>query len=72
MAADIASLQGIVGDESVAGQIATAIGGIETGDMNVIESVSVGGTLLDIVEKSIDVPVAGVDYTWTAYYWEDA
>lgn len=57
MAADITALQGLVGDESVASQISTAIAGIDTGDANVIESISVGGTLLEIVEKGVNIPV---------------
>lgn len=59
MAADIATLQGLVGDESVADQIASAVSGIETGGQaNKIESIKLGGTLLDIVEKSVNIPIA--------------
>ena len=62
MAADIAALQGLVGDESVADQIASAMSGIETGGQaNKIESIKLGGTLLDIVEKSVNIPIATAD-----------
>lgn len=59
MTADIKTLKGLVGETSVSDQIAEAIANIETGAQeNVIESVKVGGTLLDIVEKSVDIPIA--------------
>lgn len=58
MAANIATLQDLVGTTSVASQIANAIAGIETGDTNVIESVSIGGTLLDIIDKNVNIPIA--------------
>ena len=62
MAADIAALQGLVGDESVADQIASAMSGIETGGQaNKIESIKLGGTLLDIIEKSVNIPIATAD-----------
>lgn len=59
MAADITTLKGLVGETSVSDQINEAISGIETGAQeNVIESVKVGGTLLSVVEKSVDIPIA--------------
>lgn len=59
MAADITTLKGLVGETSVSDQINEAISGIETGAQeNVIESVKVGGTLLDVVEKSVNIPIA--------------
>ena len=58
MAANIATLQDLVGTTSVASQIANAIAGIKTGDTNVIESVSIGGTLLDIIDKNVNIPIA--------------
>ena len=62
MAADIATLQGLVGDESVADQIASAMSGIEAGGQaNKIESIKLGGTLLDIIEKSVNIPIATAD-----------
>lgn len=62
MAADIADLQSKVGDESVSAQIATAMSKIEAGaQVNKIESISAGGTLLEVVEKGVNIPVATVD-----------
>jgi hypothetical protein len=59
MAADITALKGLVGEKSVSEQITEAIANIETGAQeNVIESIKVGGTLLDVVEKSVNIPVA--------------
>lgn len=49
MAADIAALQALVGEDSVASQIDAAVK---------IDSVKVGGTLLDIIEKSVNIPIA--------------
>lgn len=79
MAADIASLKGLVGETSVASQIATAVAdkvvaeegkslvadtliekleAIEAeAQVNKIESVKVGNTLLDIVEKQVVIPM---------------
>lgn len=58
MAADIANLQSLVGEDSVSEQISTAIGNIETsGEENVIETVKVGGTELEITDKTVTVPV---------------
>lgn len=64
MAADIAALQELVGEESVADQIASAISGVEGGgggQINKIESIKLGGSLLDIVEKSVNIPIATTD-----------
>lgn len=59
MAASITSLKELVGETSVSDQIAEAIANIETdAQENVIESVKVGGALLEIVEKSVNIPVA--------------
>jgi hypothetical protein len=59
MAANITSLKELVGETSVADQIAEAMANIETdAQENVIESVKVGGALLEIVEKSVNIPVA--------------
>lgn len=52
MAAEIATLRELVGDDSVADQIAFAVGNV-----NKIEKISVGGTILDIVEKTVTIPV---------------
>ena len=60
MAADIAALQGQVGDSSVADQLATAINELDFEDgaqVNVIESISVNGTALTATEKNVDIPV---------------
>lgn len=60
MAADIANLQTLVGDESVANQIAAAIGSIEpggAGEENVIESVKLGDTELEVVDTAVTIPV---------------
>lgn len=59
MAADIADLQSKVGDTSVASQIATAMSKVEVGaQVNKIESISAGGTLLEIVNKGVSIPIA--------------
>lgn len=59
MAADIKTLKGLVGEKSVLDQITEAIENIDTSAQeNVIESVKVGGTLLDVVEKSVSIPIA--------------
>ena len=52
MAADIATLQELVGEDPVADQIAAAVV-----DTNKIELVKVGDTSLDIVNKTITIPV---------------
>ena len=58
MAADITALQGLVGDSSVSDQISNAMSGIEAGaQANKIENVKLGETLLDIVEKTVVIPV---------------
>lgn len=58
MAADIAALQGLVGDSSVTDQIAQAISGIETGaQVNKIESIKLGDNVLEVVDKTVTVPV---------------
>lgn len=61
MAADIASLQSLVGDESVADQIAAAIDGIEpgtgSGEENIIESIKLGDTELEVVDTAVTIPV---------------
>lgn len=58
MAADIASLQELVGDESVTSQISTAMAGIEAGaQANKIESVKLGDNALEIVDKTVTVPI---------------
>lgn len=57
MAADITSLQTLVGNTSVAEQITAAIGNITPGDANVIESVKVGDTPLNVVEKAVTIPI---------------
>lgn len=59
--ADITTLQNLVGEDSVSDQIDAAVAALTTGDKNIIESVSVGGTLLDIVEKGVNIPVATID-----------
>lgn len=58
MAADIAELQGLVGEDSVETQISNALAGIETsGEENVIESVNLGKTTLEVVDQAITIPV---------------
>jgi hypothetical protein len=52
LAADILTLQELVGEDSVKDQIATAIS-----DANKIEAIKVGDTLIDIVEKTVTIPV---------------
>ena len=59
--ADVVTLQNLVGEDSVSDQIDAAVAAIEIGDKNVIESISVGGTILDIVEKGVDIPIATTD-----------
>lgn len=58
LAADIVTLQSLVGDTSVSDQINEAIKDIETGTQeSKIEAIKVGDTLLDIVEKTVTIPV---------------
>lgn len=87
MAADIKTLQDLVGDTSVSDQILAAIVGKvdkvegkelssndftdsllsklesieEKAQVNVIEKISVGGSVLDVVDKMVEIPVAGLD-----------
>lgn len=59
MAADITVLKGLVGEKSVLDQITEAIANIDmSAQENIIESIKVGGALLDIVEKSVNIPIA--------------
>lgn len=59
MAEDIRAVKGLVGSKPVADQIADAISNIEIGAQeNAIETVKVGGTPLDIVNKSVNIPIA--------------
>lgn len=62
LAADITTLQGLVGDTSVADQIDAAMANIEDGaQANKIEAIKIGDTLLDIVDKTVVIPVgAGI------------
>lgn len=55
---DITKLNGLVGDESVATQISTAIGNIDLGDHNVIESVSINNEALEVINKNVNIPIA--------------
>ena len=56
--ADITALQKLVGDDSVADQIAAAMSGIEEGaQVNKIEAIKVGEAPLDIVDKTVTIPV---------------
>lgn len=58
LAANIGTLQSLVGDTKVSDQIKEAIKDIETGTQeSKIEAIKVGDTLLDIVEKTVTVPV---------------
>jgi hypothetical protein len=58
MVADITALQGLVGEESVKTQIDTAIASINTkGEENVIESVNLGGTALEVVDQTVTIPI---------------
>ncbi|MBQ8570255.1 MAG: hypothetical protein IJ444_01955 [Kiritimatiellae bacterium] len=62
MAADIATLQGLVGDKSVATQITEATDALDFEDgaqVNVIESVQVNGTALTVTDKAVNIPVGG-------------
>lgn len=62
MAADISSLQTLVGDEEVSAQIDAAIGKLNFEDgaqVNKIESVSINGTALTITDKNVNIPVGG-------------
>ena len=62
MAADIAELQGYVGDKSVSEQITNALTtrNVEDGaQVNKIESVSVNGVALPITSKNVNIPVGG-------------
>lgn len=62
MAADIAELQGRVGDTNVSTQITEAIGKLNFEDgaqVNKIESVSMNGVALTTTEKNVDIPVGG-------------
>lgn len=52
MAADIATLQELVGEDSVEQQISDAIAGATK-----IENIKVGDTLLGIVEKTVTIPI---------------
>lgn len=62
MANDIINLQELVGSTSVADQIAAAIDGIESGThTNIIESISINGTPLEIYDKNVDIPVSTND-----------
>lgn len=47
-----------VGPNSVDAQIDAALKNIIAGDTNAINSISMGGTVLDIVEKCVDIPIA--------------
>lgn len=58
MAANITTLQELVGSTSVSDQISAAMNGIESGaQVNKIESVKLGENTLEIVEKTVTVPV---------------
>ena len=60
MAADIANLQTLVGEESVSTQIENAIsglGGSSNGEENVIEVINLGDTTLDVVDETVTIPV---------------
>ena len=58
MVTDITTLQSLVGNTSVADQISAAIDGIEAGaQVNKIEAIKLGETLLDIVEKTVTIPI---------------
>lgn len=61
LVSDITTLQELVGEDPVFKQIENAISGIDTGDKNVIESISIDGTLLGVVEKSVNIPVASLN-----------
>lgn len=52
LAADISTLQELVGEDPVAEQISKAISNV-----NNIETIKVGDTLLDIVDKTVAIPV---------------
>ena len=59
MTAELASLRGLVGTDSVSTQISNAIQGIEAGaQVNVIESIKMGSTLLDVINKQVTIPIA--------------
>ena len=53
MASDILSLQDLVGETPVSVQISNAISGAVK-----IENIKLGGTLLDVIEKTVDIPIA--------------
>lgn len=62
MAADIAELQGLVGDTNVSAQINEAIKKLNFEDgaqVNKVESISMNGSALTITEKNVDIPVGG-------------
>jgi hypothetical protein len=52
LAADILTLQELVGEDSVKDQIAAAVS-----NANKIEAIKIGDTLIDIVEKTVAIPV---------------
>lgn len=84
---DITTLQGLVGSEPVAEQIAAATAGKvdkvdgkglssndfnntllnklngieENAQVNIIEKINVGGSLLDVIDKSVEIPVASLE-----------
>lgn len=73
MAADIAELQGLVGDEPVGEQISNAIAGLgANGEENVIEVVNLGDTELEVVNQAVTIPVgAGLKASDEIQFAED-
>lgn len=58
LAERLGDLETLVGDESVSDQIQNALNKIDMSDICKINSIYVGDTLLDIVDKSVVIPIA--------------
>lgn len=57
MQSDISNVSSLVGTQSVQQQISEAINAIDIDSISKIDSISVGGTLLDIINKKVDIPI---------------
>ena len=58
---DIKSIKELVGDQAVSQQITNAINEINIDEISKINSISMGDTLLNIIDKNINIPIATKD-----------
>lgn len=58
---DVEELKELIGEKPVATQISEAINAINIDEISKINSISINGTLLDIVNKNITIPIATQD-----------